>query len=50
MDKNKIYVFFICAESHVKGVKISLEKNPFFSFKVNIAETMRDRKNVLNKS
>jgi len=46
MNKNKTYVFFfIRAESHVKGIKISLEKkNRFFSFRVNIVETMRDRK------
>jgi len=36
--------FFIRAESHVKGMKISLEKNRFFSFRVNIVETMRDKK------
>jgi len=31
MDKNKRYVFcFIRAESHVKGVKIFLEKSRFF--------------------
>jgi len=37
--------FFIRAESHVKKVKISLEKNRFF-FRVNIVETMRDEKKM----
>jgi len=32
MDKNKRYIFFIRAESHVKGMKISFEKNRFFFF------------------
>jgi len=50
VDKNKRYVFFIRAESHVKGMKMSLKKNRFFSFRVNIVETMRERKNILNKS
>jgi len=45
MDKNKRYFFFIRAESYVKGgMKITLEKNRFFSFRVNIVEIMRDRK------
>jgi len=34
---------FIHAESHVKRVKISYEKK-FFSFRVNIVETMKDKK------
>jgi len=37
-------LFFIDAESYVKKVKISLKKNWFFSFEVNIVETMGDRK------
>jgi len=37
--QNKRYVFFMRAESHVKGVKIFFEKNRFLSFKVNVAVT-----------
>jgi len=44
MDEIKTHIFFIPAESHVKGVKIYLEKNRFFSFRGNIVETMRNRK------
>jgi len=43
MDKNRRHVFFICAESHVKGMKFSFEKSRFFSFRLNIVEIMKDR-------